>query len=133
MAELIFMSREHVDRMNELLGGSAEVASACAQLDRDYTITYELSDGPGGAVYWTLRLDPKAGASFSLEPPVHADLTYVTDWAETILYSRASRDGGQATEPVIETRGDPSVTQRVAKAYSAAQKAATIPTVFPEV
>ncbi|GAB3378050.1 hypothetical protein [Amycolatopsis echigonensis] len=133
MADLIFMSQEHIDRMNELLGDSAEVAAACARLDRDYAIAYELSDGPGGTVYWTLRFDREAGASFSLEPPVHADVTYLSDWAEAIRFSRAAREGAQAAEPVLETRGDPSVTERVAEAYSVAQSTATLPTVFPEV
>ena len=133
MAELIFMSPGHIDRMNELLGDSAEVAAACARLDRDYAIAYKLSDGPGGTVYWTLRFDREAGASFSLEPPVHADLTHVCGWAEAIRRSRAAREGDQAAEPVLETRGDPSVTERVAEAYSVAQSVATIPTVFPEV
>ncbi|WP_236790859.1 hypothetical protein [Amycolatopsis sp. GM8] len=133
MTELIFMSREHIDRMNELLGESAEVASACARLDRDYSLTYELLDGPDGTVYWTMRFDREQGASFSLEPPAHADATFVSEWAATIRYSRAARNGEQVTEPILEVRGDPSVTEIVAEAFSAAHKAATIPTVFPEV
>lgn len=131
MSDLIFMSREHVDRMNELLDESAEVASACARLDRDYSIVYQLRDGPRGTVHWTLLFDRDAGASFSLEPPVRADVTFVSGWAEMIRYSRATRDGEAVDEPQLEVRGDPSVTECVAEAYAAAQEAATIRTEFP--
>lgn len=132
MSALVFMSREHVDRMNDLLAGSADVLAACADLDREYEIVYELRNGPDGTVYWVLRFDRASGARFSLNRTQNADLTYVGDWAEVIRSSRAARNG-ERVEPSLEVRGDPSVTDRVGTAYAAAQRVATIPVEFPGV
>ena len=127
-----FMSPAHVDRMNELLAASQEVAGACAGLDRDYVVAYELTDGPGGTVHWVLRFDRVDGARFSLAPPPYPDLTYVGDWASTIRGARAVRDG-TGDEPWLETRGDPSVIEHVAVAYATAQRTATVEVEFPDV
>lgn len=66
----VFMSDEHVERMNELLAQDAEVMAECRALDRDYVIAYALADGPKGTVYWVFHLQRAAGASFSLDPPI---------------------------------------------------------------
>ncbi|WIV54052.1 S9 family peptidase [Amycolatopsis nalaikhensis] len=132
MSDLVFMSHEHVARMNELLAASDEVLAACAALDRDYEIAYELSGGPDGTAHWVLRFDRRSGARFSLEPPRDADLTYFGDWTEVIRGSRAARSG-EPVEANLTTAGDVSVTERVADAYATAQRVATIPTEFPDV
>jgi len=130
MAPLIFMSPEHVARMNELLAESASVRDACAELDRDYEIAGELRDGPEGTVHWVIRLDRKYGASMSLDPPRAADLTYLGDWSTTIREAKAAREG-RRSGPIYDLRGDPTTMTRVSKAYAAAQAVATIRTEFP--
>lgn len=126
-----FMSPGHVGRMNELLAASQDVAGACAGLDRDYVVAYELTGGPEGTVHWVLRFDRVHGARFSLAPPPHADLTHVGDWASTIRAARAVRDSA-GDEPRLEMRGDPSVLEYVAVAYAAAQRTATVEVEFPD-
>lgn len=130
MSRPVFMSPEHVERMNQLLAQSAEVLSACAALDRDYELAYELSDGPEGTVYWVLRFDRRKGAAFSLVRPRDADVTFLGNWREVINASQRTRDDGEPP-PELDTRGDASALDRVAAAYEAAQRAATIASTFP--
>ncbi|BBG03892.1 MULTISPECIES: hypothetical protein [Pseudonocardia] len=132
MFTVVFMSSEHVSRMNNLLGSSPDVREACAALDRDYTIAYELHDGPdGGTVHWVLAFDRGTGARFSLEPVRTADLTYVGDWAAAIRTARAARAGEVTGADAFELRGDPSVPDRIADAYRTAQRVATIESELP--
>jgi hypothetical protein len=131
MKSLIFMSPEHVSRMNELLAESDLVLEACAELDRGFEIAYELEGGPDGTVYWVLEFSPDAGAMFSLAPPNAADLTFFGNWAETIRSSKAVRDG-DGEEPVFEMHGDSTVLTRTEGAFRAAQSAATVPVEFPD-
>ncbi|WP_134669484.1 MULTISPECIES: hypothetical protein [unclassified Amycolatopsis] len=132
MPASMFMSPEHVARMNELLAASAEVRAACADLDRDCEIAYELSDGPSGTVHWVLRFDRGLGARFSLEPSPRADITYFGDWADVIRTSRAAHAGEPVEENLTES-GDASVLERVAHAYATARRVATVPVEFPDV
>ena len=134
MSTVVFMSSEHVSRMNDLLGSSPDVREACAALDRDYTIAYELHDGPdGGIVHWVLAFERGTGARFSLEPARTADLTYVGDWTAAIRTTRAARAGKTSDQDAFELRGDSSVPDRIADAYRAAQRVATIESDLPSV
>ncbi|WP_224388330.1 hypothetical protein [Pseudonocardia sp. ICBG1293] len=134
MSTVVFMSGEHVVRMNDLLRRSPDVREACAALDRDYTIAYELHDAPdGGTVYWVLAFERGTGARFSLEPSGTADLTYVGGWRAAIRAARAARAGRTSDEDPFELRGDPSVPARIAGAYRVAQRVATIGTELPDV
>ena len=125
-----FMSPEHVRQMNRLLGASADVAAACAALDRDYVLAYELKDGPHGTAHWVLRFDRSLGASFSLEPPVSSDVTYVGDWSAMVRAAWAAREG-VALDPEVQVRGDSSALASIADAFTAAQTVATVPVEFP--
>lgn len=131
MTSLIFMSPEHVRRMNELLAESDLVLEACAKLDRNFEIAYELKGGPDGTVYWILDFGPSAGAAFSLAAPNAADLTFLGNWAETIRDSKAFRDG-EGDEPAFEIHGDSTVLTRTEDALRAAQAVATVPVDFPD-
>ncbi|RII20474.1 hypothetical protein DSC45_04540 [Streptomyces sp. YIM 130001] len=130
MSKPDFMSPEHVRQMNRLLGASADVAAACAALDRDYVLTYELSDGPHGTEHWVMRFDRRLGVSFSLESPPASDVTYVGDWSAVVRAAGAAREG-VALDPAIRVRGDSSVLAHVADAFTAAQTVATVPVEFP--
>ncbi|WP_308819398.1 hypothetical protein [Pseudonocardia alni] len=128
------MSSEHVSRMNDLLASSPDVRESCAALDRDYTIAYELHDGPdGGTVHWVLAFERGTGARFSLVPARTADLTYVGAWTAAIRTTRAARAGATSDEDTFELRGDPSVPGRIADAYRVAQRVATIESELPDV
>lgn len=129
-----FMSYTHVFIMNRLLAADPAVKAAAAELDRAYSMVYELSDGPKGkTVWWDMRFDPEHGVSFSLqEPESPADLTYKGDYAAYIRFIKAMASGEQAEEPVT-TEGDPGMVETVSAAFAASQKAASIPSEFPDV
>ena len=134
MTKPIFMSQDHVDRMNKLLDGAATVEAACARLDRNYSMTYEVLDGPNGTEYWTLRFDRETGASFTLEQPAHTDVTMVVEWTETMRYIKAAVNGEeQGDRNILEVRGDESVVDRVDEAFKAAHDVSLIPAEIPDV
>lgn len=133
MTKPIFMSQDHVDRMNKLLDESAEVAAACARLDRDYSMTYELLDGPDGTAHWTMLFNREVGASFTLEPPANSDVTFVVDWVDTMRLVKAAVNGEQREREILEVRGDESVADRVDEAFKAAHNAALMPAEIPDV
>lgn len=132
MTTPVFMSPEHVRAMNEILAESSAVRAACAELDHDYAMCYELHDGPGGrTVYWAMTFGPDTGVRMSLEKPDRADLTYVGDWARLVRASAAQRRG-ERHDPDVAVHGDPEIPGKVAAAFTAAQRVATIDVVFPD-
>ncbi|MFD9949895.1 hypothetical protein ACFWYW_29585 [Nonomuraea sp. NPDC059023] len=132
MSTPVYMSHEHIEQMNDLLARSDEVAAACAELDRDYVIAYELGDGPGGTVFWVLSFDRITGARFSLDEPAHADVTFAGDWRRLVRAGQAHRQGTEV-DPAVEVRGDPGVLDAVSPAMAVARRAATVDVEFPEV
>lgn len=64
----LFMSCEHVEVLNRRLVESPPVARMCSRLERDLSLLYELSDGPGGSkVYWRTDFRRSGGIVFSLQ------------------------------------------------------------------
>lgn len=132
MTAPLFMSRAHVDTMNELLADAAHVRTACGELDRGYVVGYELHEGPEGrTVYWSMVFDPHTGVVMGLEEPDLADVTFVGDWARVVAASAAGRRGEQR-DPGVDVRGDPTVLDRVGDAFAAAQRVATVDVTFPD-
>ena len=130
MAEPLFMSPEHVARMNEILEGDAAVRSACAELPQPYTLGYALSGGPGGRpVHWTVTFTDTV--RFSLEPR-DTDLLLSGDWASVVRASRAQREG-EVVDPGVSASGDLAVMQAVSPLLALAGGVATIPVTFPDV
>src|SRR5690606_4086100 len=75
-----FMSAEHINVMNELLRDAPDVRAACAQLSQPRTMTYRLTDGPGGqVVHWTITFADTV--QFSLDEAPAPDVRFVGDWA----------------------------------------------------
>jgi predicted dienelactone hydrolase len=129
-----FMSYTHVFIMNRLLAADAGVKAAAAELDRAYSMVYELSNGPKGeTVWWDMRFDPEHGVSFSLQQPESpGDLTFKGDYAAYIRFLKAMTEGKKAEEPVT-TEGDPGMIETVSAVFAASQKAATVRAEFPDV
>jgi hypothetical protein len=130
MSKPVFMSPEHVAAMNAILEGDAAVRTACAELEKPFTMGYALSDGPHGeTVYWAMTFTDTV--RFSLEK-TDADLLFTGDWARMVRASRDNRSG-QATDPGVEAVGDLNVLQTIGPVFALAQAIATIPVEFPEV
>ena len=127
-----FMSYTHVFFMNRLLAADADVAAKAAELDRAYSLVYELADGPKGeTVWWDMRLDPQHGVSFSLQQPkTPGDLHLKGDYAEFINTMKALKAGEQRELPVTPS-GNENLMDIIGEVFAAAQKAATIQSVFP--
>lgn len=133
LADPVFMSREHVRIVNRQLANADPVRRACADLDRSYTVGYELHQGPGSAVvHWAIVFDPVDGVRMELAKTEAPDLTYVGDWARVVRASAAGRRGKQL-DPGVETRGDVGVLDTVGAAFAAAQEVATVDVRFPDV
>lgn len=133
MSKPLFMSPAHVDAMNELLGEASSVHAACKELERRYSLSYELRDGPEGRpVYWSMIFDPDIGVRMGLDKLERADVTFVGDWAQMIRASAAQRRGEQR-DPGVEIHGDPSVMETVGAVFATAQQVATIDVTFPDV
>lgn len=78
MSRPVFMSVDHVERMNAILRDEPSVRAACRDLDRSYAFCYELNGGPEGRqVYWSMVFDPSQGVRMGLDKPERADLTFV--------------------------------------------------------
>lgn len=132
MSKPEFMSRDHVDEMNEILMSAPEVLAASRGLERRYALCYELSDGPAGeGVCWSMVFSPRTGVRMGLDRPQRPDLVIRSDWAETIRSAMAQRRG-DSYEPAVELEGDPEVMEKVGPAYAAAQRVASIDVTFPE-
>lgn len=131
MSKPQFMSPTHVHAMNELLGEASSVHAACKELERHYSLCYELRDGPEGRpVYWSMIFDPDTGVRMGLDKLERADITFVGDWVQAIRASAAQRRGEQH-DPGMEIQGDPSVTETVSAVFAAAKQVASIDVTFP--
>ena len=128
----LFMSAEHVARMNELLSADADSKAECAKLDRRYWMVYELADADG-TVWWSVEFNPDVGVRFSLQAPVAGEpqILYRGDYRAVVKATQRSKQGDTAAEPVT-THGDPNVLAIIAPAFAAAGRAATIPSEFPD-
>lgn len=125
------MSPEHVKTMNELLAHSSDVAAACASLDRACVLHYRLSNGPGGAdVHWTMTF-AASGVTFGLEEPPAADLVISAGWADTVRAARAAR-AGEPVAPTPHLEGDSGLLALIGPVFAAAQRAATVDVMFPD-
>lgn len=132
MSRPIFMSPEHVARMNEILAGDAASKASCSALDREYLLTYELAHG-SDTVYWTMHFDPGIGIHFSLAPPARTpDLAFRGDYAESIRASAAAKAGRDVGMP-WQMYGDPAAFEAIAEPFAAARRVATVDTQMPKV
>lgn len=128
MSTLVFMSPEHVARMNELLATDPVSKAECAKLDRCWNMVYELSHG-AQTVWWTMRFDPAQGVSFHLQAPAHAaDILLRGEYRTMMEFMRATKAGEPAgTEPVTLS-GEPDGMKIIGAAFQAAGQAATLET-----
>lgn len=128
MSKLVFMSPEHVARMNELLAADPESKAECARLDRRWDMAYELSHGEQ-TIWWTMSFDPARGVSFSLQPPpLPAGILLRGDYRAMMEFMRGLKAGEpQGAEPVTLS-GDPDGMNIIGPAYQAAGRAATLET-----
>ncbi|MGH8504856.1 MAG: hypothetical protein ACRETM_02695 [Stenotrophobium sp.] len=128
MSKMIFMSPEHVARMNEILAADVASKAACAALDRRWDMVYELSRGMD-TVWWTMSFDPENGVSFSLVPPQRpGDILYRGEHKSMLNWMRRSK-AGEAVEPMpLEQLGDPNGMNIIGPAFTAAQQVATLDT-----
>jgi hypothetical protein len=132
MSKPAFMSPEHVDAMNGLLAASDEIAEACSDLDRAYTLHYHLTGAPGGTeAHWTMTFD-SAGVRFGLDRPSSADLVVESDYGEMIRSTIETRAGKQPTKQPPMT-GDLGVLEKIGPAFAVARSVATIDVEFPDV
>jgi hypothetical protein len=131
MSMMIFMSPEHVARMNELLAVDTASKTACAALDRRWNVVYELSEGTG-TVWWTMRFDPAEGVTFNLLPPESpADVLFRGDHRAVLDVMRRLKAGDkEATLPLTQS-GDPNGMAAIGAAYQAAHAAAALHTEIP--
>lgn len=126
----MFMSPEHVARMNAILAADEAVRRACSELDAPVMLAYALADGPGGeTVHWTMSFTDTV--RFGLEA-VEADLLFTGDWQRMIRASKASREGSPQGPGVIPV-GDLTLLETVGPVFALAQGVATIPVEFPDV
>ncbi len=131
MSELLFMSPQHVARMNEILAHDGPTRRACAELEQDMLLAYELSDGED-TIWWTMAFRRDEGVRFGLDAPARAvDLTLRGEYRAMLDFMRLSKSGQAAEEPV-SSHGDPEVLTIIGPAFAAAQAAATLDTVIPE-
>lgn len=125
-----FMSYRHVQLMNRILAGDGPSKAAAAKLTRPYLLAYKLIGSPKGRpVWWQMRFDPEAGVSVALgEPQSSADLTLTGDWQEAVQDLAALRYAKKDATLPLKPVGDETLMATLAEAFSAAQKAAAIPT-----
>jgi hypothetical protein len=133
VSKLIFMSPEHVARMNEVLANDSASKAACAALGRRWDMAYELNHG-AQKIWWTMTFDPARGVSFALQPPSRAaDILYRGEYRAMLDWMRNHKAGrSQGPEPVIKS-GDPEGTSIIDAAFQAAGRAATFDTEIPVV
>jgi len=130
----VFMSEQHVQIMNRLLADDPLCREEAAKLDRAYVLAYRLAGGPAGqTVWWQMCFDPAGGIRFELrEPPQPADLTLQGDWSAMMRTMREVKEGRPAENPLTAV-GNEKMMEKVAAAFAAGQKAATIATEIPVV
>jgi hypothetical protein len=129
-ATVLFMSQEHVDRMNALLVDSVEVLAACAHLPRPFAMAYRLADGPDGhVVHWRMSFGETVRFDLLGEP---ADVVLAGDWQRMIRASSAGRDG-EVVDPGLTVEGDATLLKQVGPVLEVARGVATLPVHFPEV
>jgi len=134
MNKPIFMSSEHVRQMNDLLAASAEVRSACAKLQKDQVVAYQLTDEEGGAeVWWQMRVSPAAGLSLVLGQPAEpTDLTIRCGYWAMLEAAARGRDGSDAPPLAFTTVGDPGTLALLVDFFVLVRKAAKVDVVFPQ-
>jgi hypothetical protein len=128
-----FMSADHVEAMNTLLAGSAEVTAAAKDLPREYVLAYALTDGPddGETVHWQMRFSP-SGTAFALTPATDADLVLRGDWRTALTAFAASKGGETVADAGLSAEGDyESFMTAVGAQFAVALKVAAIRTEFP--
>ena len=131
MSKMVFMSAEHVDRMNELLAVDAPSKAACAALERPWHVVYELRHG-SDTVWWTMRFDPADGVSFALQPPERpADVLFRGDCGAVLDAMRRIKAGDKTVQLPLTLLGDPNGLTVIDTAYQAAQDAAALDTEIP--
>lgn len=131
MSELVFMSPEHVVRMNELLAVDSASKAACAALGRRWDMVYELRHG-AETVCWTMSFDPFDGVSFALEPPPRtADILFRGEYRAMLDWMRKHKAGLESGPEPVTQSGDPDGMHIIGPAYQAAGRAATLDTLIP--
>lgn len=133
MNKPIFMSQDHVQRMNDILSADAASKAACAALDRRWNMVYELKHGTQ-TVWWTMSFDPAQGVAFSLEAPQGAaDILFRGEYKAMMDWMRLLKAGDKnAPEPITQS-GDPNGMNVIGPAFQAAQQVATLDTEIPAV
>ncbi len=133
MSKPVFMSAEHVARMNEILAADAPSKAACAVLQRRWNLVYELSEG-ADTVWWTMSFDPATGVAFSLAPPGQTgDIVFRGDHKAMLRWMRQSKAGAAVGAMPLQQLGDPGTMTVIGPAFAAAQKVATLDTEIPVV
>lgn len=128
----MFMSAEHVRRMNALLAASDGVRQACAALPRDVTLGYRLDDeASGGVHWWQMHFSRRDGVHFALQPDAPADVRFDGGYWAMLDNMAAQREGKAPSAPQPQAVGDASVIELVMPAFTAAQDAARIPVRMP--
>ncbi|MHC9043943.1 hypothetical protein ACYX8G_05125 [Microbacterium saperdae] len=131
MSAPVFMSAEHIAVMGRRLDASVSVALACRDLDRAYSLSFVLSDGPDdGAVRWQLIFDPHRGVRVDVGDPPHPDVTFVGEWPEVLDALHARHRGEDVTIP-LRPRGDLEVLARIAPTYATAHRIGSVETTLP--
>ena len=126
---MLFMSREHVDAMNELIEKSDEVRQAGLALDRDYTMAYHLTRGDGTIEGWSMTGGP-TGFAFGLGERPDADVILTGSYELMIEATKASR-AGEVIDPQITIEGDLEAMAKVSTVMETARPVATIDVDFP--
>ncbi|MDM4769946.1 hypothetical protein [Solimonas sp. SE-A11] len=128
MSKLVFMSPEHVARMNELLAADRVSQDECARLDRHWDMDYELAHGER-TVWWTMSVDSVPGVSFSLEPPAQpAGILLKGDYRAMMEFMRRSKAGETPGSEPVTLSGEPEGMKIIDAAFQAASRAATLDT-----
>lgn len=128
MSKLVFMSPQHIARMNELLAADPASQAECAKLDRRWDMVYELAHGEQ-TVWWTMSFDPTRGVSFSLEPPAQpAGILLKGDYRAMMEFMRRSKAGEAPGSEPVTLSGEPDGMKIIDAAFQAAGRAATLDT-----
>ncbi|MGO4258863.1 hypothetical protein [Marmoricola sp. RAF53] len=119
-----YMSREHVDAMNELLLDDAAVRAACAQLDRPRAMTFHVLDGPGGEdIFWTMLFDTTL--QFLLHEQPEADILVTVSWDDMLDATRAARAGAPGA-PRLDVRGSAALFTQLLAIMEVGRAVATL-------
>lgn len=128
MSKLVFMSPEHVARMNELLAADPVSKAECARLDRRWDMVYELENGEQ-TVWWTMSFEPARGVSFSLQPPPQpAGIVLRGEYRAMMEFMRRTKAGEAPGSEPVTLSGEPGGMEIIDAAFQAAGRAATLDT-----